>query len=222
MPAANSPRSLEPLPPTRREAGAVRTGEPLRSRPEAPVFDFSPRRAEDGPAPCQHCGTVNPTGSRFCSNCGQSLTASGGSPLPPPAAPSAPLRMLPEPPAPGDLGGPAVGAPGPIQQPGAPTGPLPQFSLAMDGAVAPAPVLGIAPAVTAEPRRVPCGRCGGANAAGMPFCQYCGAPLGDPAVAAGAPLAPVVSPVPSLVVFPGAAGPAGSPGAAGAAESPPG
>ena len=128
--------------------------------------------------------------------------------------------MPPEPPAPG--GGPAVGAPGPIQQPGAPTGPLPQFSLAMDGAVAPAPVLGIAPAVTADPRRVACGRCGGANATGMAFCQYCGAPLGDPAVATSAPLAPVVSPVPSLVVFPCAAGPAGSPGAASAAESPPG
>jgi len=103
-----------------------------------------------------------------------------------------------------------------VPQPGVPTGPLPQFSLAMDDAVAPAPVLGIAPAVTAEPRRVACGRCGGANATGMAFCQYCGAPLGDPGVAASAPLAPVVSPVPSLVVFPGAAGAAEAPPAAGA------
>ncbi len=77
----------------------------------------------------------------------------------------------------------------------------------MDGALPQAPVLGIAPAETAEPRRVSCGRCGGANATDMAYCQFCGAPLGAPA---GTPLAhpptPLASPAPGPLTGPSALG----------------
>lgn len=95
----------------------------------------------------------------------------------------------------------------------------------MDGSVLQAPVVGIAPTGAAEPRRVACSRCGGANATEMGYCQFCGAPLGAPAglpLASAPPLAPYGSPVPPLVGLPGSdgAGLAGGTPAGGNPEPP--
>jgi pSer/pThr/pTyr-binding forkhead associated (FHA) protein len=146
---------------------------------------------------CGRCGLKNRDDLRFCADCGTRLETAPAPSVPAPAPQQRTTSVSPRP-------APAAGAAKAQQRPaapafeiaspegarprcthcGAPNDPLGRFCTACgrplaDAAENPAPAAQRKDVIT-------CSRCHGSNAAGLPFCQFCGARL----VAAPEPAAP--------------------------------
>ncbi len=139
--------------------------EKSRSRPSAPLFDFSPREkgGSDRPEPpttnrCAKCGTTNAAHIRFCLSCGNQLRSSLQ-----PSGPASVRPALTEPAAanPPEPAPPSHRPPPPADQP-----------------IAPMPVLGLGNVPAAMTIRI-CSRCRGVCDSSAQFCKFCGASLVD-------------------------------------------
>jgi pSer/pThr/pTyr-binding forkhead associated (FHA) protein len=145
-----------------------------RSRPSAPNFDFAPREnreANEEPTRnrCMRCGNTNAPHIRYCLSCGNKLRSSQNAP--PPSEEAVPKSVPPQ------LMSTAAANP-PAQK--APVSISPKAAVEP---IAPVPVVGIgAPATNTSTIRI-CSRCRGVCESTAQFCKFCGASLGDSAVA---------------------------------------
>ena len=158
---------------------------------------------------CGRCGLKNREDLRFCADCGTRLEKLPAPSVPAPVAPKFTTSVSPRP-----QTAPAPGAGKPQQRPAAPAfeiaapegarprcthcgasnDPLGRFCTACGR-----PLTETAENAGAPPRKevVICTRCHGANAAGLPYCQFCGARLSEPEPAAAPRPAPNPSAQPS-------------------------